>query len=202
MLNIKANLGAVLAACVMIICGQSVATADGDKQQNMPDTASLVGLPTPVQEVSGVRIGWYVNDALDAFKEAIHRNVPLVLVLYHRDCPPCVKMVRESLNCPLINRFAGLAVFALSEIGVDGPADYMRDLLKIESYPVMSFISPNPEILEELARIVGRFPPDQLSFHVENIFKEQGRVAPSASHARAELGRLGLAPAPMSCSVN
>jgi hypothetical protein len=109
-----------------------------------------------------VRIGWWVNDALGAYREAMKLKKVLVLVLGEPWCEWCERQLSDSLRCPSIDRFAGDAVFGYSFVSSDDSAKTLADALEIVQYPATSVLEPHPRALIERARFVGFMDPFRL----------------------------------------
>lgn len=120
-------------------------------------------------EVREVWIGWYVERSIDAFRVAIERNVPLVLIVSEDWCRYCVNLANNSLRCTAVNRFAGEAVFAISSPSKDRGANAIASSLEIEAYPTITVLEPEARMLLERGRINGYFESSKLGEHLETI---------------------------------
>jgi hypothetical protein len=129
-------------------------------------------LPPPSDEVRHVRIGWYVNRAIDAFRTAIDRNVPLVLVASVEWCSHCRSQVLDALRCPDVDRFAGDAVFAISSPEVDLGAKAIAGSLNINAYPTVTVLEPEARMLLERGRINGNFAGSTMGEHLDTIIRK------------------------------
>lgn len=126
-------------------------------------------LPPVKDEVKGVRIGWYVNHAIDGFREAIDANKPLVLVVAEETCVFCQDLLADALRCPGVNRWAGQAVFAYSNAVDDRGANAIAKSLAIDAYPTVTVLEPESRILLERGRINGYFDGTPLGNNLETI---------------------------------
>lgn len=128
-------------------------------------------------EVPEVWIGWYVNRSIDAFRVAIDRSVPLVLVIGETSCKYCTNLIYNSLRCSAVDRFAGDAVFAFSSPASDRAAMAIASSLKIETYPTTTVLEPEARMLLERGRINGYFESSKMGEHLETIlWKSAPRV--------------------------
>ena len=135
--------------------------------------------PPVAAQVPQVWIGWYVNRSIDAFRQAIDENKPLVLVVGEESCEYCTDLANDSLRCAVVDRFAGDAVFAFSYLSSDRGATSIAGSLKIDSYPSITVLEPETRMLVERGRIKGYFESDILGGHLETIlWKTQPRVRP------------------------
>jgi hypothetical protein len=121
-----------------------------------------------LEEIGGVRIGWHVNETGAAFKKAIDRNMPLVLVVHADWCDYCWKLI-DALACPSVNRFAGSAVFAIGSYEIDKTASSIASSLNIEKYPTLAVLYPEARMLIEAGRINGYFPGDKVAKYLTEI---------------------------------
>jgi hypothetical protein len=134
----------------------------------------------PAAQVDGVRIGWYFNRAIDAFREAIDENKPLVLIVGEQWCDYCLNLARDALRCAAIDRFAGDAAFAYSFVSSDRGAESLADSLRITAYPTITVLEPETRMLLERRRITGYFDATLLGGHLETIlWKTPPRLYPT-----------------------
>lgn len=130
-------------------------------------------------EVPKVWIGWYVNRVIDAFRQAIDLNKPLVLVVAEGWCDYCVNLAYNSLRCAAVDRFAGDAVFAYSFPTADKGAVSIAGSLKIERYPTITVLEPESRLLLERGRINGYFDGDRMGGYLDTLlWKTPARVLP------------------------
>jgi len=120
-------------------------------------------------EIPGVSIGWFVNRSIDAFRVAINRNQPLVLVLGEDWCRYCTQLIHDSLRCPAVDRYAGDATFAYSVPSMDMGASAIASSLQIEAWPTITVLEPEARMLLERGRINGYFDASMLGEHLETI---------------------------------
>ena len=140
-----------------------------DRRQ-FDDIPELRALTTVAQEIPHVRIGWYINTSIDAFRTAIDQIKPLVLVLGDSYCSRyCLQLVQQALRCPAVNRFAGNAVFAYSMPSRDKGAMAIESSLEIEKVPTITVLEPDARMLLERGRINGFFEARKLGEHLETI---------------------------------
>jgi len=133
-------------------------------------TARLSRYLTPKAQAAGTgRIAWHINDAFAAYKEAVALNKPLVLVFGISDCGFCKKMLTEVLPCNGVERFAGRAVFAYSELGADKAARHIGAKLMVTQAPTITVIEPHGGRIAERARISGYFSARQVSADLERF---------------------------------
>lgn len=142
------------------------------------------------EERPGVRIGWYFDNAVEAFRTAIDRNVPLVLVVGEDTCVYCQYLV-DALTCPSVNRYAGSAVFAISSPSRDVGASTIASSLKIESNPAVTVLMPETRILVEGGRINGYFPGDHLAGLLDTFRRQYPEEAARADPERGVPGFAG-----------
>ena len=115
------------------------------------------------------RIGWFVNDARGAYRQAVKQGKPLVLVFGTSECGFCQKLLTEVLPCDSVNRLAGRAVFAYSEPVSDKAAGQIAAKLQVSQAPTISVIEPARGSFEERARITGYFSATQVSGDLEKF---------------------------------
>jgi len=154
--------------------------------------------PPVAAQVPMVWIGWYVNRSIDAFRQAIDENKPLVLVVAEDWCKYCVNLANDALRCSAVDRFAGDAVFAYSFPSSDRGAKAIATSLKIDGYPTITVLEPESRILLERGRINGYFESQVLGRHLETIlWKTAPRVLPADwDEAIAERREPKAGPAP------
>lgn len=115
------------------------------------------------------RIGWHINDARSAYRQAVTQGKPLVLIFGTSGCGFCQKLLTEVLPCDSVNRLAGRAVFAYSEPASDKSAGYIATELQIKQAPTITVIEPAKGKFEERARITGYFSATQVSADLEKF---------------------------------
>jgi hypothetical protein len=143
---------------------------NGADRRQFEDIPELRGLTTVAQEIPNVRIGWYINASIDAFRRAIEQNKPLVLVLGDSYCSRyCLQLIQQALRCPAVNRFAGSAVFAYSMPSRDKGAVAIEGSLGIEAVPTLTVLEPEARMLLERGRVNGFFGATKLGEHLETI---------------------------------
>lgn len=117
-------------------------------------------------ELPGVRIGWYIHDSMTAWKVAIDRKLPLVLLMHEDWCEFCWKMI-DVFTCRSLNRFAGSAIFAVGSGEREISVKAMQESLQMDALPTLTIIRPEPSILVEEMRIEGYLKESELAAHLE-----------------------------------
>jgi hypothetical protein len=120
-------------------------------------------------QIPGVWIGWYVNRSIDAFRAAIDRNQPLILVVGQDWCSFCTRLIQDSLRCPAVQRYAGDATFAYSVPPLDKGATAIASSLNIEAWPTITVLEPEARMLLERGRINGHWDASKLGEHLDTI---------------------------------
>jgi len=143
----------------------------GADRRQFEDIPELRALTTVAQEIPHVRIGWYINTSIDAFRAAIEQSKPLVLVLGDSYCARvCLPLIQQALRCPAVNRLAGSAVFAYGMPSRDKGAMAIGSIsLGIEKVPTITVLEPEARMLLERGRINGFFEAGKLGEHLETI---------------------------------
>ena len=149
------------------------------------DTTRL--FPGVAAQVPKVWIGWHINRSVDAFRQAIDENKPLVLVLAGDWCEHCVSLATDSLRCAAVDRYAGDAVFAYSFPENDTVARTIGSNLNITAVPTITVLEPESRMLIERGRINGLFEASVLGEHLDTIlWKTPARVLPADFDASLE----------------
>ena len=94
------------------------------------------------QEIFAARIGWHFDDAIAAVEQGIDAGKPTVIVLGGEDCLWCKRLVQDVMPCSAINRFAGRAVFAYSDISADPAARAIAEALGFTYFPAIAMLDP------------------------------------------------------------
>ncbi|WP_374571184.1 thioredoxin fold domain-containing protein [Phenylobacterium sp.] len=147
--------------------------------------------------VPGRRIGWYVDDALLAYKRALDEHKPMVLVFGERWCGYCGDMIAQALTCPNVNALSGQAVFAYSEASVDKGAATIANSLGIKKYPTVAILEPDPNMLRERGRMEGLYGDTEMAKLLRRLLSggaDSAKVSPMANH---DADGLALSRAPM-----
>ena len=127
-------------------------------------------------EISNIRIGWYFN-AIDAYEAGLAKHLPIAVVFGTPRCKFCREFIDKALTCASFNRLAGRAVFAYVDPETDGGAKAMTVALRIDAFPTVSVLKPDPSLFYELERINGMFPGDA----VLSMFEELPAYFPKAA---------------------
>jgi hypothetical protein len=143
----------------------------GSLERVQAETAAELGqvLAQVSDEVPQVWIGWYVDRSIDAFREAIDKNKPLVLVVSEDWCSYCQWLAYDALRCPAVDQYAGEAVFAFSSPSKEKGANAIADSLDIAAYPTITVLEPEARMLLERGRINGYFDASALGEHLDTI---------------------------------
>ncbi len=159
------------------------------------------------QEIFAARIGWHFDDAQSALKRGIDAGKPTVIVLGGRDCLWCKRLVQDVMPCSAINRFAGRAVFAYSDISADPAARALADTLGFKYFPAIAMLDPNASILDVPSRLRGFFTGRRYSKLMEKYLEKTRtwkRHAPTISQTDAILAKYAPAtsgPPPRACDA-
>jgi hypothetical protein len=182
-------------------------------RQSFEDVPWLAALPE--QNVPGVQVGWYINRSIDAFRDAIDSNKPLVLVAVIKECGYCDQLL-SALRCSEVGRLAGEAVFGVLIPERDLGGSAIIGSLNIDAYPTITVLEPEARMLLERGRINGYFNAENIGRHLTTIlwtaprsYTEfdpaairleppalSGPQPRSAEEAAAEAKKLGLVPRP------
>lgn len=164
-------------------------------------------LAAPDQEIFAARIGWHVDDARAALLKGIDAGKPTVIVLGGKDCLWCKRLIQDVMPCSAINRFAGRAVFAYSDISADPAARAMAEALGFRYFPAIAMLDPNAVILDVPSRLRGFFTGRRYSKLMEKYLEKTRtwkRHAPTISQTDAILAKYGpatSAPPPRACDA-
>jgi hypothetical protein len=126
------------------------------------------------EQIDGVRIGWYINNTIEAFRSATDSQKPFVLVIVDTKCEYCWNLL-DALTCPAVNRLAGAAVFAIANQGTEKSVGAIASSLNINAYPTITVLLPTARMLLEVGRINGYFSGNKLSEHLTTISATPGR---------------------------
>lgn len=164
-------------------------------------------LAAPGQEIFAARIGWHVDDARGALLKGIDAGKPTVIVLGGKDCQWCKRLIQDVMPCSAINRFAGRAVFAYSDISADPAARAMAEALGFRYFPAIAMLDPNAVILDVPSRLRGFFTGRRYSKLMEKYLEKTRtwkRHAPTISQTDAILAKYApatSAPPPRACDA-
>lgn len=123
-----------------------VAQADADAFSRLPS-----------QEIAGAQIGWFVNDTLAAFTDAVEKQRPLILVFGDSTSNLVLAFAQYAAPCPHLNQLAGAATFAYGSPTSDEFARRIAVHEKLTVYPTISVLAPQTDVLHELYRMEGFF---------------------------------------------
>lgn len=155
-LRVKAFVGVVAFGMMVLFSTDAVS---GEKVPNIDPKMMLF---SHEDQIAGVRIGWYIDNALEAYRDAIESNRHLVLVASQPWCKYCNELIAKTLTCPDFNSFAGQAVFAISNENRDAAAKAIFKKLKIDVLPTITIIAPNNQVIEETVRLKGFFRESEM----------------------------------------
>lgn len=113
----------------------------------------------------------YRDHSIDAFREAIDKNKPLVLVVSEDWCGYCRNLEKE-LGKPAVQNFKDKAVFSISSPSKDKGCAAIASSLNIEAYPTITVLEPEARMLLERGRINGYFSSEKLSEHLDTIINK------------------------------
>jgi hypothetical protein len=130
--------------------------------------ASLMNLRL---DKSPIDLEKYKNKSIDAFREAIDQNKPLVLVVSEDWCGYCRNLEKE-LGKPAVQSFKDKAVWSISSPSKDKGCAAIAGSLKIDAYPTITVLEPESRILLERGRINGYFDGPKLSEHLDTILNK------------------------------
>jgi hypothetical protein len=138
----------------------------------------------PSQEIAGAQIGWFVNDTLGAFTDAVEKQRPLILVLGDSTSKLTLAFAQYVAPCPHLNQLAGAATFAYGSPPSDEYARRVASHLKLTDYPTISVLAPQTDILHELYRLEGFFDAataasDLYQLLIQNNYWPAGMAAPA-----------------------
>lgn len=164
-------------------------------------------LAAPGQEIFAARIGWHFDDAQGALAKGIDAGKPTVIVLGGQDCVWCKRLIQDVMPCSAINRFAGRAVFAYSDLSADPAARVLAEALGFKHFPAIAMLDPNALILDVPSRLRGFFTGRRYSKLMEKYLEKTRtwkRHAPTISQTDAILARHApatTAPPPRACDA-
>jgi hypothetical protein len=164
-------------------------------------------LAAPDREIFAARIGWHFDDARRALTKGIDAGKPTVIVLGGQDCVWCKRLVQDVMPCSAINRFAGRAVFAYSDLASDPAARALAEALGFKHFPAIAMLDPNALILDVPSRLRGFFTGRRYSKLMEKYLEKTRtwkRHAPTISQTDAILARHApatTAPPPRACDA-
>ncbi len=164
-------------------------------------------LAAPGREIFAARIGWHVDDARRALAKGIDAGKPTVIVLGGQDCVWCKRLIQDVMPCSAINRFAGRAVFAYSDLSADPAARALAETLGFKHFPAIAMLDPNALILDVPSRLRGFFTGRRYSKLMEKYLEKTRtwkRHAPTIPQTDAILARHApatTAPPPRACDA-
>lgn len=113
----------------------------------------------------------YRDHSIDAFREAIDKNKPLVLVVSEDWCGYCKRLEGE-LGKPAVQNFKDKAVFSISSPTKDKGCAAIASSLDINAYPTITVLEPEARMLLERGRINGYFTGEKLGEHLDTIINK------------------------------
>jgi|GEM_PF-2450292 Thioredoxin. len=113
----------------------------------------------------------YRDHSIDAFREAIDKNKPLVLVVSEDWCGYCKNLEKE-LGKPAVQNFKDKAVFSISSPTKDKGCAAIAGSLNIDAYPTITVLEPEARMLLERGRINGYFTGEKLGEHLDTIINK------------------------------
>jgi hypothetical protein len=164
-------------------------------------------LATPDREIFAARIGWHLNDTNAALAKGIDAGKPTVIVFGGQECVWCKRLIKDVMPCSAINRFAGRAVFAYSDLSADPAARALAEALGFKHFPAIAMLDPNALILDVPSRLRGFFTGRRYSKLMEKYLEKTRtwkRHAPTISQTDAILARHApatTAPPPRACDT-
>jgi hypothetical protein len=142
------------ARAALVAAGLSMAAAP-DPAVAQADAEAFSRLPS--QEIAGAQIGWFVNDTLGAFTNAVETNRPLIMVFGDATSSFTLAFAQYVAPCPHLNQLAGAATFAYGSPLIDESARRLAVHLKLTDYPTISVLAPRTDIVHEHYRLEGIF---------------------------------------------
>lgn len=113
----------------------------------------------------------YRDHSIDAFREAIDKNKPLVLVVSEDWCGYCKNLEKE-LGKPAVQNFKDKAVFSISSPSKDKGCAAIASSLNIDAYPTITVLEPEARMLLERGRINGYFAGEKIGEHLDTIINK------------------------------
>lgn len=154
-----------------------------------------------IKELPGLRIGWYRNDTMRAYLESLQVGKPLVLFFHAPNCAVCNRLL-DRFSCPVVGRFAGRAVFAMSMAGRPQGGDFtgrqLFDAAKGKAFPFIIVLSPDRKKIHIIGTALGEIETGKLVVFLEDALRKvPGAGTPatmlSVEAVEAEHKRRGLA---------
>jgi thiol-disulfide isomerase/thioredoxin len=124
------------------------------------------------EEIPGSQIAWRMQDAFDSYMQAVELKRPLVLFFHADNCGFCQKMILTVMQCPEIQRYAGIGVFSLTDPEFDEGGQAMAKALSIERYPTAVVLMPDPDKIHVIGRMEGEFPSAKVIPFLERAFEQ------------------------------
>lgn len=113
-------------------------------------------------EQSEKRVDWK-TDIKSAYKEAMDKQLPLIVRFKEDWCGACQAQERTTLSSAEFQKLADQAVFVSADPSKDDQSNSINQLmadLDINSYPTLVVLKATPTDLIEQARLVGNLPQD------------------------------------------
>ncbi|MEM8811585.1 MAG: hypothetical protein AAGF59_03135 [Pseudomonadota bacterium] len=134
------------------------------------------------QEIPRFRIGWYVNDSIEAYRSALLQEKPMVAYFHAPLCNFCNRLI-EKFQCPSLNRFAGRAVFSLTTGSFEGGGDRggldLATALSVDRYPSILVLRPKSDQLVVIGEFVGEGEVQELGRWLEKTINGEKGAGPS-----------------------
>ncbi len=115
----------------------------------------VAGIRRPQQAAAATTIHWYVNNTADAYDRGVAENKPIVLVSGDANGANFSRLKRETLESPVLAPLANAAIFVYADPARDVVARTIGKALGYQGLPVISLLAPNPNMIDEVSRIVG-----------------------------------------------
>ena len=115
----------------------------------------VAGIRSPRQVAAVTTIQWYVNNTADAYDRGVAENKPIIVVSGDPNGANFIRLKKETLESPVLASLANAAIFVYTDPSRDIVARNIGKALGYDRLPVISLLAPNPNMLDEAARIVG-----------------------------------------------
>lgn len=196
-------IGALFVAALLIICIQvPVQAQDGNTSLDvLPDHLHYTDAPGSADEseIAGQRIHWWLNQAFDAYTQALADHRPTMVLFSARPCGFC-KTMAEKFQCPALVRYAGEMEFAITFRHEDEGGDHLAAALNVQRYPTTVMLLTDMDKLHVVGRIEGVFSAPEIGNVIAEGFKDVATSGlrpkpdlPSVEDTRASLDKAGIA---------
>ena len=115
--------------------------------------------PSTEPEVKRLRMNWHVDQAFEAYMDALENNRPLVLFFHATPCGFCTNQL-DRYRCPYIARHAGFLEFGYTTFSgeyEDEGGGKLAAALSVQRFPTMVLLLPDPDRLHVIGRVEGEF---------------------------------------------